>query len=238
MNIIIILLVILIIIETIRLSVLGYRSKLLAKRAVRFSRTSNPKAPSILIAGDSLAYGTGASSATFSLAGRLAQDYQNYTIVNIAENGANFNQVTQQLVGVRKQKFDIIIIFVGGIDTICLLRLTKAKQQLSKLYREAKKLGSRHVIHVSVNNTGSTPMFRFPLNYLFSYRSLKMSELVNSLTVKHNIIHHPLYILKKYEPLLKQANCFSGDKIHPNDQGYEIWYKEIKQTISRYLKDI
>lgn len=224
---IIILAIVVVAVETIRLSVLGFRSKKLAKETMPATQKAKDEVAKILIVGDSLAYGTGASKPENSLVGRLAKDYTHCTFENRSENGASIKRVMRQLEAAGDQKYTFVIICVGGIDTVSFTRINKVKNQLDQLYQQSKKISAGGVIHLSVNNTGLVPMFRFPLNLLFSYRSQKIANLSQSLSREHQIINVPLYANKDLDPLKWNPRYYAYDKIHPNDQGYEIWYKNI-----------
>lgn len=235
-TILIFLLILVVSIEILRLLYFGLMTKLLAKNTRCASHISTTDAPSVLIVGDSLMYGTGASKPENSLAGRLAEDFKDFTIENKSENGASIKRVIQQLENAGDKKYEVVILCVGGIDTISFTQLKTIKIQLQKLYTLAKKISLGEVVHISVNNTGLVPLFHFPLDYLFSHRSHAVSNLSHSLSKESNIIHLPLYTPKNQDLLQGKREYYAKDNIHPNDQGYEIWYKEIAMILRPCLE--
>jgi lysophospholipase L1-like esterase len=45
----------------------------------------------------------------------------------------------------------------------------------------------------------------------------------------------PLFEPRSSDPLVQNPQLFSGDGIHPNDEGYAVWYGRIKEKIDNIL---
>ncbi|MCA9360704.1 hypothetical protein KC730_02325 [Candidatus Kaiserbacteria bacterium] len=214
-----------------------------AKRAVRAGEVAVPASQKggenslrVLVVGDSTAFGTGASAPEFSMVGRLIADFPNLTVVNAAENALNVNQVRKKMQSLESEKFDIIIIHVGGVDTLAFTSAKKIRKELQNIFSCANKMQATSVVLVSVNNVGSIPLFHFPINKIFRYRSLCISQLCHEESEKSSVVHVPLYAEKKEEPLYQNGIWhLSPDSIHPNDLGYEIWYKKVKLAVSPHI---
>ena len=90
----------------------------LAKLATAFERHAAQPARRVLIIGDSLAVGCGASRPEESIAGLIAQEFPDVTIVNRARNGARTAEATAQLRVDGDARYDAILISVGGNDVL------------------------------------------------------------------------------------------------------------------------
>jgi lysophospholipase L1-like esterase len=166
----------------------------------------------ILIVGDSTSYGTGASCKECSLVGRLAKDVAGASITNASKNAMSLSTLTQTLRSLSTNVYDVIIIHIGGIDTISLTPMRTIERYIGAVFSYATKMARKKVFLVSVNNAGLVPLFRFPLSLI-------------------------LFEEREREVLHKNPNrFFSSDKTHPNDEGYAIWYEKIRRIILPHLK--
>lgn len=227
----------LIIIEVGRLIILGRRTVVAGKRITPASREHLTDAKRILIVGDSTSFGTGASKTEHTIAGRLINDLPDFTIINISENALRTADMRRKLSAVHDQSFDMVLIHTGGMDTVKLTPLRTLQKELQALCADAKSLGAPLVVLVSVNNTGSVPFFRFPLDRLFSWRSRQVSLTCHEVAQTTDVLHVPLYSSYETDPLRTERGWhIAEDHIHPNDTGYEIWYNHIRSAILPYIE--
>ena len=220
------------------LVVRGRRAVQAGKQAVPASQVSTREQARVLIIGDSTAYGTGASQAEYSLAGRLAHDFPQFTIINAAENAMSIAQLEQKVAALKDQhqQFDVVMIHLGGMDTISFTRLKQIKTKLNAIFAETKHLGARLTVLVSVNNVGAAPFFQFPLDRLYTHRSRQVSAACNAACAEAKALHVPLFVERSDDPLfVKSGPLFAPDGIHPNDDGYAMWYQKIKTTIEPHV---
>ncbi|MGE5616190.1 MAG: SGNH/GDSL hydrolase family protein, partial [Bacillota bacterium] len=71
----------------------------------------------IVIAGDSTAFGVGALPAE-STAGRLAAAFPHARVINVARSGANMSAVFEQLAKVEVSHADLVLIHAGANDVL------------------------------------------------------------------------------------------------------------------------
>lgn len=227
---------VLVLYEAGRLIFFGRRTVTVGKQTTPVSQTISPTAPTLLILGDSTAYGTGASEPKKSLVGQLANNFPSYNIVNEAENGYTVTQVRQKLYRTQTNTPSAVMIYIGGMDTIAFTPYKKFYAELAQLLSDTKKRSVKKVFLISANNTGSIPLFRFPLQQIYTNRSRRISKLCQQAATEAEAIHIPLYTEIQDEPLL-EGNVWhvSADRIHPNDDGYRIWYQEIHRHVHPYL---
>ena len=218
--------------HTIRLIYLGRKAVVFGEKTVKASQTPDRVDLKILIVGDSTAVGVGAQNPRQSLVGRLAADLPQALINNSAINGLNTKALSNILTSIPPNSYDYIIIHTGGIDTISCLPLATTENFLELILRQSKRVARKQIFLVSVNNTGLVPFFPFPLNLLFTYRSRAISKIAAQLCFKYQCVHIPLFLERKDDELAKHPKKYiSSDLIHPNDEGYGIWYERIKSVL-------
>jgi lysophospholipase L1-like esterase len=128
------------------------------------------------------------------------------------------------------------MIHIGGIDTLSFTRFQKMEKFFVKMNNHIQRLKINTVILVTVNNVGLSPFICFPFKGIYSTRSKKMHHFFQKIAQIYSMVHISLYALPGNDPLAKNpSRLFAGDRIHPNDEGYGIWYSKIKEVIPTYL---
>lgn len=222
--------------HSLRLLILGGLTIVYGKRTVPVSQTPLQPTTSILVTGDSTAYGVGALDPRNSLAGRLAQDLPRALIKNASQNAINSQTLYELLRPIPSQSYDYLMIHIGGIDTISCRSEARINRSLDHALTEATRIAVKKVFVVSVNNAGLVPFFPFPLNRFFSWRSRHVSAITARSCERHNCIHIPLYAELAKDELSQQPKRYiSPDQTHPNDAGYGLWYKKIRAVILPHI---
>jgi len=101
--------------EAVRIHELTGNGAVMSLSTEKFERRQESE-NSILVLGDSLAYGVGASSQDTSFAGRLAEHYRDSSITNKAEIGETVGSLKDTIDEKITDKYEIIFIIVGGND--------------------------------------------------------------------------------------------------------------------------
>jgi len=92
------------------------RSAKLAARGHSYDRLAEAEGSRLLVVGDSMGSGVGASSPESSLPGLLSRANPSLTVVNKSEPGARFEDFLAQLDG--DEPFDAVLVLGGGYDVI------------------------------------------------------------------------------------------------------------------------
>ena len=74
-------------------------------------------APNILVLGDSTGYGTGATKAVDSIAGRIGAAFPKYSIINESKNGRNMEGLQEKVTQV-SGTYELILLQIGGNDIL------------------------------------------------------------------------------------------------------------------------
>jgi len=202
------------------------------KQSAELARQSEPlqaspagATASLLIAGDSTAVGTGASSAAHSVAGLIARDHPHLHIVNRARDGARFADIARQLEG--GERFDAVLVLGGGNDVIRLTGQAALAQDIARVTQRAAARAPLVVI-LPPGNVGNAPFFMAPLSWLMAQRSRTLHRLVRQAAADHGVIYVNLYKDKADDPFAQRPDELNArDGLHPSDAGYRLWYDAL-----------
>jgi len=226
-----------VVIELFRTILLTYKAKELGKKVTPFSKINPGAEEKILVIGDSTSLGVGSENPNKSLAGRLSCDFPNASICNLSKNAMEVSTLLKELTAVSHMHYDIIMMHIGGIDTLKYTSMTKLSKNLNDIFNIAKKMNPDKIILVSMNNVGAAPVFKYSLlRPLYSSRSRKIRDFFSAECKKHEIIHADLFAEKKEDSLSRNPKKFyAADGIHPTDEGYGLWYDKIKKQIKNLI---
>ncbi|MBI2144938.1 SGNH/GDSL hydrolase family protein [Candidatus Woesearchaeota archaeon] len=183
----------------------------------------------ILIAGDSLAAGVGASSFGKSLAGRIATTLaKHHTVIltNVAVSGSRMKDLT----AAPRQKQDIAIIVASSND---LYHFTSTRQFESDVTK-ALRLYSKHakrVILVGPGNIGGATAIPLLLKPFYNIMRPRYAAIMKkaSAKCKNTSFANPLdFSIKPY------GKTEAEDGFHPNDNGHRYWADIIVKSIVKF----
>lgn len=232
--------------EFIRFQILIARGANEIKLATPFSRHTNlnatstennidPYAPIILVAGDSTGYGTGAENPNVSIAGYIGNDFPKSDITNIAINGLKVEGLLNSLNNIPYyQKYNIIVLQIGGNDIVRLTNLDALSENLKKVIEVAKK-HANHVFIMSCGSVGTAPTFSPLTSWLYENQTRKVREVFMKVVAENNdssVRYIDLFLEKAVDPFFKDPKkYYSNDKFHPRGEGYAVWYQKLRAEI-------
>jgi len=203
-----------------------------ARKLARDSEPFNVRPPGatarLLVLGDSTGAGTGASSARYSVAGRIAADHPFLEIVNRAEDGARFEDVVRQLDAAPATRYDIVLIQAGGNDVIRFTSADKLQAQIDEALRLAGDKASMVIIMPS-GNAGNAPFFFAPLSWIMTSRSRELHTMVRASAAASGAVYVNLFKEAADDPFVRDPQrLHAADGLHPSDDGYALWYSELR----------
>ena len=217
------------------LSTLGlriYRGRQLSSQSLPFEREVSPATGTILVVGDSTGVGTGAFHPGDSIAGRIAREFPGVAVTNRARNGAKTGDVIAQLRNGGNRVFDIVLIQTGGNDILRFTPLGRLRDAVETLLDSALIRGD-HVIFLSTGNVGLAPAFFPPLNWIYTWRTRQVREILIKASAERGVEYVDLFREKEEDPFTRQPERFyAPDFLHPGGGGYGYWYEEIKRQSS------
>ena len=205
----------------------------LAKRAISYEQ--HPKNPKIkiLTIGDSSVVGTGASGPKNSVAGLLGKDYPEADIANLGVNGSKVKDLIERFEKLKGQKFDLVLIQIGGNDIVRMTDLNDFKKDLSTVFDLAKQ-NSNNVISFHGGNVGTAGLFPVGSRWIFTYRTWQVRNIYISLTKEKNVHYLDLWRNKENDPFAADMRAYyAEDLFHPSDDGYRDWYNFVKIELDK-----
>lgn len=212
----------------------GLTARRLGRVTIPFCRFIDHPSATVMFIGDSTAVGTGAQHSTQSLAGRLAHDFPDATVINYGINGASSADLVTLLAEHPEWKADLLIIHIGGIDILSLRSLRALRSNITSILRTSKHIAPRIAL-ITSPNLGSIPYFRFPLSIFFSWRAKQIRDFALRRSEKGGFIYIDLYTDAPDDPFrLHRKKYFAADHIHPSGDGYALWYAALKTSLEKH----
>ncbi len=203
------------------------KARILAKAIyandLEIGKKNNPTLK-VLVGGDSIATGVGATNAQTSTAGRLANYLakSNYVVFkNKATNGAKMADLLNETLPSEKQ--DLIILIVSSNDLLYLTNFKKFEMATKKVLEKYSKLTKKLII-IGPGRIDSCIAIPLPLRLIYKIQGPKYASIIKS-----QAKHYPNIVYLK--PDWPPQGTFSSDKFHPNDEGHKVWFERIKKAI-------
>lgn len=205
-----------------------HRGRRIAAESVPYAVNRPGASRSLLIIGDSTAVGTGADRPEDSIAGRIADEFDDVSIINLAQNGAMLRDVYVQLQLTGDRLFDVILMQAGANDILYFTPLDRIRSSVERLLDAAREKG-HHVIFLSNGNIGLAPAFFPPLSWIYTWRARKVRSLFMDAAAERGVQYVDLFREQGADPFFADPEQFyAADFLHPGSEGYRYWYQEIK----------
>lgn len=217
-----------------RLLYFARQARILAQRT-KLSDYHHPShVATVLVMGDSVGCGTGASHPDHSIAGQLARRFHGIHLSNRSTvGGVGLRGILEPLTR-ENGTYDLVILFVGGLDIIQFTDKREYAKLLEDIYREAGRLGTR-VAHVSPANVRLAPIFRPPLTWIYERRSREFRDIAQKVAKVHQVHYVDMFYEKEHDPFGQKDEYYAEDRSHPSDKGYHIWTDKIAGELEHLL---
>lgn len=210
-----------------------YIGRELAHNVEPFSYATDHSDKRILVVGDSLAVGTGATRAEDTIAGRIHQDFPHAEIINISQNGAEMKEVAEELNQV-SGRFDLVVITGGANNIIHFRNFGEAKSDAELMVKNAKEKSDR-VVWLASGNIGLAPIWPWPLGQIYTHKTRKYHAEFRSVAEEGGVQFVNLFMERNEDIFAKDPRrYYSSDGLHPSGDGYGVWYEAL--TASLYLQ--
>jgi len=206
----------------------------IATSTTKFENISSDLSKTILVMGDSTAYGTGAKSSENSIAGRIFK-YTNATYLeNISANGARINDLQAQLNAKKLESYNLILILIGGNDIIRFKSSKTAEKEFQEFLSQLLKYAKYdRLIIASAGNVGSTQIFPKVLNPFYENLNLQYHAMFEKVVGNlPNAVYVNFYEKKENDLFFLQPKIYlAPDGLHPSDEGYKLWAEKIIKAL-------
>jgi lysophospholipase L1-like esterase len=194
----------------------------------------------ILILGDSIWAGVGATDPADSMAGRLITDLPGALLVNKAESGAQIADGRGQLAEAQAESekpFDQIIIQLGANDIVYLSRVVTARDELEKLLKEAQ-IAADDVAYTVSGSIGFAPVFWQLLDWFYTKRTREYLRVFSAVAHDLDVEYIDLYRSRDNDPFYANPRKhYAADLFHPSGDGYGLWYGKCKEQLQCFEDD-
>ncbi len=215
--------------------------KVIGEKLVQITKPFNVQnqnpSKQVLILGDSLAVGVGATDPKYSIAGRISKDYPDISITNAAISGSRTIDVINQINNLEKKHFDLIIIQIGGNDVTHFTNLQQVTHNMEQIIKQAKGI-SPHILVWSSGSVGYAPIFIHPFKWIYTFQTLRTYKVISTVVTNAGFQYIHLFVPWK-DDIFKTdiKKYYAPDCFHVADAAYEIWYEKCTPAIKEILKN-
>jgi lysophospholipase L1-like esterase len=202
-----------------------FSRRLVAQTVAAQSRPECCRA-TIVVAGDSTAFGVGALPAE-TTAGRIAAAFPNARVINVARSGARIGHVAAQLESVDIERADLVLIHAGANDVLEFRSVQKVERVARAALAKAKSL-SPNVILMPGHNFSVAPFFLRPISRVVMWHATRVHPLIKRLAAELDVIFVDLFREPHEDPFVKEPHrYYCPDGLHPSAEGYALWFAAL-----------
>ncbi|MFW6210272.1 MAG: SGNH/GDSL hydrolase family protein [Patescibacteria group bacterium] len=190
---------------------------------------------SVLVLGDSTGYGTGATTGSASIAGRLGADYPALTVKNLSVNGDTIADAVARAQALDEQ-YDLILLQLGGND-ILQLRPVEAVQADTERLLAVLAPHTERMVLMSAGNVGAARAFSGETADRYTEHSQRYHAAMEELAAaRPELTYVNLYEPPHSDPFVSQPDIYHAlDGLHPSDAGYAAWYEKLRPVLAAQL---
>lgn len=192
-------------------------------------------APTMLILGDSTGYGTGATKAQDSVAGRVGAVFA-ISIKNESINGRTIGKLladVKDLTG----SYELILLQIGANDILQHRDINFVEKELLELIQILSKR-TNHLVMMSSGNVGTSPKFSGKEAEGYEQLTRNFRNVFLRVASETPLIYVDLFVEPENDPFVKNPDKYiSLDGLHPSSAGYEKWFEKLSVTINPILED-
>jgi len=205
-------------------------SRRLVARTVAAQSTPEHCRRTIIVAGDSTAFGVGALPAE-STAGRIAAAFPDARVLNVARSGARIGHVAGQLAGLEIHEADLILIHACANDVLEFRSVRKVEEDLRGAVAAARRL-SAHVVLMPGHNFSVAPFFLRSISRVIMWHAQRMHRMIVRVTAELDVTFVDLFRDPDEDPFVKEPHrYYCADGLHPSGEGYAIWFATLAASV-------
>jgi lysophospholipase L1-like esterase len=192
----------------------------------------------IVVAGDSTAFGVGALPAE-STAGRIAAAFPYARVTNVARSGSRVGHVVDQLDSLDVHSADLVLIHSSANDVLEFRSVEKFERDLRASLERARKMSS-NVVLMPGHNFSVAPFFLRPLSWLVARHAQRLHPIIKRVTGEMGIPFVDLIGSTHEESFVQEPRrYYCPDGLHPSGEGYAIWFAALiaQVPLAHFLAD-
>jgi len=214
-------------------SVQSLKTFLLILRVSPFERHIDT-AEKIFVLGDSTGYGTGAGKSEESIAGRIADDFPQYSI----ENNSRNTRTIGELLPIAKEvsgTYTLILLQIGGNDILQKRDVSVVESELRQII-EALTPHTEYLMMMSTGNVGAAPRFGETEAAYYEDATRVFRDMFMRVASETDMVYVDLFREPKDDPMAQEPKTYLAfDGLHPSSAGYRLWYQELCPLLTNKL---
>ncbi len=199
-----------------------------------------PNAPTIMVVGDSTAYGTGSSDPKLSVAGRIAGDFPEYSIINKGKNGQTVKELLRSFSETTiPADTAVLLIQIGGNDILQFTNPDSLRTDIRKLLIEATARSPQTILMTSGNVGGAEAFAPYgsKRSQALEERTLLVREIFMEESLQQGVAYVDLYRAPSEDVFIQEPERYMAqDGLHPNGEGYGVWYASLLPVLQSHLR--
>ncbi len=206
-------------------------SKALIEDTVKFTNESADTKKTLLVLGDSTAYGVGASKSEDSLPALVASFVGATYTENYSISGAKIEDIASQRKNIKRDKYDLILLQIGANNIVARDNVDESSKKLELILKDIQTLSGR-VVLVTAGDVGGAPAIPFPFRSYYRNLTISYHEKFQALGDKLGVTYVNLYDEPEVDPFILQPEVyFAEDMFHPSSEGYKLWFAKVKKQL-------
>ncbi len=198
-----------------------------------YSRSLQGATSHIAVLGDSMMYGAGVKDPIHTMGGLLAEKFPNASIETVAFNGAKVKDLSAQIKSTTENHYRVMMIGIGGNDIVGLSNFGELEKNLCTFFNEAQNLADILILFHCVN-LGNIGFFPFPLNYLYDYRTRKISGIFKKITKNYTNVQYVNFYRSPRDDFYTsktRKEFIADDSFHPSDYANQFFFNLIWKAV-------
>ncbi len=194
-------------------------------------------APTILVLGDSTAYGTGVTRAEESIAGLIAADLVDYSVQTRAGNGWNTARLRERLPGllVPEAQYAAVVVQIGANDIIQDRPLADSQGDLEAIFSTLAQQ-TEHIVWLHSGDIGGTARFSADTAKRLTERTQKFRVMAKEVAQASDVAYVDLWREPEDDPIRQNPDRYiAKDGLHLTAAGYAHWYEKVRQALESEL---
>ena len=190
-------------------------------------------APTLLVLGDSTGYGTGATNSTYTVPGRIGNDFR-VSIQNESVNGRTIGELLEDTKDFNGQ-YEIILLMIGANDIIQKRNPETVETELRSLV-ERLSSHTEHLLMISSGNVGGAVRYNETESEEYTELTRKFRSAYIAVGKSTPLSYIDLFNEPENDPFVLEPESYTAiDGLHPSNLGYELWYNKLKPNLNSLL---
>ena len=205
-------------------------SKKIVQATMPFDMITSDKTKSVLVLGDSTAYGVGANNKDESVPGLFSKKVEATYVENYAVSGAVVKDLRSQIAQAKSDKYDYVLVQIGGNDIVAGHDPGQTTEELGQILKTLP--AHTKLVVICCGSVGDVTIIPWFFRSYYANLTLQYHTEFGKVIPQIGGIYVNLYDEPSVNPFLKYPEIYlAKDEFHPSTKGYELWFKKIEKIL-------